>query len=366
MTVNWWKSTAAMLVVIAACSSEPAQVVVGDTEGAAGAVGQAGTLPAEAAPTVQTLPVPSLWWLTTPVRGYPDASLSFFADPAGQGILVVFPDGCGTRIESAGDSPQYKVLAAEEQSAACSFPLAGYFQEGSTFDVVLDGDRMTLAFEDVAIEAVAFESMSDHGDGPSTTPAPPPTTVVEVTTTLDGQVWIDPDNGVIRSPGGRWSDASFTPASGPTPSILDWVFEVESDPACGQLEQALAAPANGMARATARDELRGHDLDHYVIDVGPTAASVSRAYGEFMRECSSVTNLDGVAFAIRRLDVDDYTDAMEMTHENGEKAWIVVEYRNNLLSFLAVTDVADDPLTDADMDDFLRLARLAFDEMANG
>ncbi len=360
-----------VLALLGACSSEPEQVVVGGGDEVVALPG-ASELPMEGvAPVVQGLPVPSMWRLSDPLEGITDASLAIFADPAGDGFVIQFSDGCVRAARETEEPGTYEVIADLGPEVACSDSLAARFAVGVTFTAGVEAQWLIISVDGFGIEAIAFESISDHG-GSTTTAAPleeaATTTALgpEVSTTFGAEVWIDPNNAVLRTPGGRWGDADVTEASGPTAEPSHWPFTSESaDPICWRIGELLDAQALGTARATARDEERGHDLDHSVIDVGSVASAVSQAFRAFPEQCPDVTDTNGDVFTVGVIDMDN-ANAFSLTSPNGEAAWLAVDYRNNLVSILAVQETTEDKLTDADMEDFERLVRLAFDELANG
>jgi len=209
-----------------------------------------------------------------------------------------------------------------------------------------------------------WEEGCDYVGATTVPPTVPPT--YEVTTTFGPEVWIDPKNVLIDIPGGRWGDEPM----GSTTVEIDEADLPQSIPFEGVTDCDLLTELLGglprQAWATARDEVREHDLDHVAVDVGGPADALALAMRSLPDTCPTFEDERGETVVIERLKFDQYTNAMSLTFEDERTAWMATMYRNNVFTWLVVYETGDDPLVESDLDDFARLVQLAFDELAQG
>jgi len=188
-----------------------------------------------------------------------------------------------------------------------------------------------------------------------------------VTVTAGPDVWINPEHALIEIPGGRWGDDPLlltTSGTSPGQSGFEASIAPETTGSCDLVVEMLYG-LDRQAWVTARDEARGHDLDHVAVDVGSQAEAIAEALASLPRKCPEIEDR-GERISLAPLDVGPYFDAMAMEFaDSGSTAWFASDYRNNVVTWLVVYETADDELTDSDLQDFARLVQMMFDRLAS-
>ena len=365
-----------------ACSSSQPDVVAGD--GGDGAAAESAAADTDDVVPLREFLVGTAW----SVRSLGDeplvvpATMTFSSTPPtgmildGDGPFVVLTirQGCEFPLVLFGSSDVFAVQAGPGDDCGGQTVMKALTSDNPSGEVriALDGDLLILSTGSMTVTAEHFQSTSVQVD----VPASAPTTTGSggstfdeplVTVTAGPDVWINPEHALIEIPGGRWGDDPLlltTSGASPGQSGFEASIAPETTESCDLLAEMLQG-LERQAWVTARDEARGHDLDHVASDVGSQAEAIADALASLPRKCPEIVDR-GERISLAPLDVGPYFDAMTMEFtDSGSTAWFASDYRNNVVTWLVVYETADDELTDSDLLDFARLVQMMFDRLAS-